>query len=131
MIVAARWARGQAGAVEVARAAPSPSAWGSRYFFLCHLHHRSNRERPACATAAETPPPIESFKGLQCPIARGLDRVGEWWSILILRDAFIGVTRFEEFQRNLEIAPNTLAKRLHTLVESGLLERRRYGTSMC
>jgi DNA-binding HxlR family transcriptional regulator len=52
--------------------------------------------------------------------------VGEWWSILILRDAFKGATRFDQFQKSLGIAPNMLTRRLGTLVESGLLERRRY-----
>jgi DNA-binding HxlR family transcriptional regulator len=68
----------------------------------------------------------KSFGNMQCPIARSLERVGEWWSILILRDAFNGVTRFDQFQENLGIAPNMLARRLNSLVEAGLLERRRY-----
>ncbi len=68
----------------------------------------------------------KSFGNMQCPIARSLERVGEWWSILILRDAFHGLTRFDQFQKSLEIAPNMLARRLNALVESGLLERRRY-----
>jgi DNA-binding HxlR family transcriptional regulator len=63
---------------------------------------------------------------MQCPIARSLERVGEWWSILILRDAFHGLTQFDQFQKNLGIAPNMLARRLNALVEAGLLERRRY-----
>jgi DNA-binding HxlR family transcriptional regulator len=63
---------------------------------------------------------------LQCPIARSLERVGEWWSILILRDAFQGLTRFDQFQKSLGIAPNMLTRRLNTLVDSGLLERRLY-----
>jgi DNA-binding HxlR family transcriptional regulator len=66
------------------------------------------------------------FSESQCPIARSLDRVGEWWSILILRDAFHGLTRFDQFQRSLGIAPNMLTRRLGALVEAGLLERRRY-----
>jgi DNA-binding HxlR family transcriptional regulator len=67
-----------------------------------------------------------SFQDRPCPIARSLERVGEWWSILILRDAFLGATRFEQFQKSLDIAPNTLTRRLNALVDSGLLERRRY-----
>jgi DNA-binding HxlR family transcriptional regulator len=67
-----------------------------------------------------------SFEAMTCPIARSLERVGEWWSILILRDAFAGLTRFDEFQRKLSIAPNMLARRLTSLVEAGMLERRRY-----
>lgn len=68
----------------------------------------------------------KSFEGMTCPIARSLERVGEWWSILILRDAFLGATRFEQFQKSLDIAPNMLTRRLAALVEAGLLERRRY-----
>src|SRR5207244_13109416 len=61
-----------------------------------------------------------------CPIARSLERGGEWWSMLILRDALHGFTRFDQFQKSLGIAPNMLARRLDALVEAGLLERRRY-----
>ncbi len=63
---------------------------------------------------------------MQCPIARSLERVGDWWNILILREAFYGVTRFDDFQMNLGIATNTLTRRLNDLVESGLLQRRQY-----
>jgi DNA-binding HxlR family transcriptional regulator len=62
----------------------------------------------------------------ECPAARTLESVGEWWSILILRDAFQGCTRFDEFQRSLGIAPNILARRLKHLTEQGLFERRLY-----
>jgi DNA-binding HxlR family transcriptional regulator len=68
----------------------------------------------------------KSFGAMPCPIARSLERVGEWWSILILRDAFAGMARFDEFQKSLGIAPNMLTRRLTALVEAGLLERRRY-----
>src|SRR5246127_1036771 len=68
----------------------------------------------------------KSFGNMQCPIARSLERVGEWWSILILRDASLGLRRFDEFQESLGIAPNILTRRLKALVEAGLLERRRY-----
>jgi DNA-binding HxlR family transcriptional regulator len=68
----------------------------------------------------------KSFGKMQCPIARSLERVGEWWSILILRDALRGVTRFDEFQKSLGIAPNMLTRRLNALIGAGLLERRRY-----
>lgn len=63
---------------------------------------------------------------MSCPIARSLERVGEWWSILIVRDALGGLTRFDQFQKSLDIAPNMLTRRLNSLVEAGLLERRRY-----
>ena len=68
----------------------------------------------------------KSFEKMSCPIARSLERVGEWWSMLIMRDALHGMTRFDEFQNNLGIAPNMLTRRLNSLVEAGLLERRRY-----
>jgi DNA-binding HxlR family transcriptional regulator len=68
----------------------------------------------------------KGFQDMHCPVARSLERVGEWWSILILRDAFKGATRFDQFQKSLGIAPNMLTRRLSTLVESGLLERRLY-----
>jgi DNA-binding HxlR family transcriptional regulator len=68
----------------------------------------------------------KSFKRMSCPIARSLERVGEWWSMLIMRDALDGMTRFDQFQSSLGIAPNMLARRLNALVEAGLLERRRY-----
>jgi DNA-binding HxlR family transcriptional regulator len=67
-----------------------------------------------------------SFVEMDCAIARSLGRVGEWWSILILRDAVAGMTRFDEFQKSLKIAPNILTRRLSVLVDGGLLERRRY-----
>jgi DNA-binding HxlR family transcriptional regulator len=67
-----------------------------------------------------------SFGDMPCPIARGLERVGEWWSILILRDAFAGLTRFDEFQKSLGIAPNMVTRRLTALVESGQPECHRY-----
>ncbi len=63
---------------------------------------------------------------MACPVARSLERVGEWWSILILRDALQGLTRFDEFEKSLGIAPNMLSRRLSALVENGLLERRQY-----
>jgi DNA-binding HxlR family transcriptional regulator len=68
----------------------------------------------------------KSLGTMSCPIARSLERVGEWWSILILRDALGGLTRFDQFEKSLGIAPNMLARRLQGLVESGLLERRLY-----
>ncbi len=68
----------------------------------------------------------KSLGNMQCPIARSLERVGEWWSILILRDCLHGLTRFDEFEKSLGIAPNMLTRRLTGLVEAGLLERRQY-----
>jgi len=68
----------------------------------------------------------KNFGNMQCPVARSLERVGEWWSILILRDAVYGLKRFDEFQKSLEIAPNMLTRRLNALVKGGLLKRQRY-----
>src|ERR1700748_2862971 len=66
------------------------------------------------------------FRRLDCPVARSLDRLGEGWSLMILRDAMLGLTRFDQFQKSLGIAPNILSRRLHRLVEAGLLEKARY-----
>ncbi|UBO73009.1 winged helix-turn-helix transcriptional regulator [Aeromonas rivuli] len=62
----------------------------------------------------------------QCPIARSLEHVGEWWSLLIIRDAMHGLSRFDEFQKSLGVAPNILTRRLTALVEGGLMEKRCY-----
>lgn len=62
----------------------------------------------------------------QCPVARSVERVGDEWSVLILRDALYGLTRFDQFQKSLGIAPNILTRRLNTLVETGMLEREQY-----
>ncbi|MEO8673678.1 MAG: helix-turn-helix domain-containing protein [Tahibacter sp.] len=61
-----------------------------------------------------------------CPVARGLESVGDAWSILILRDLHSGLTRFDQFRKNLGIAPTMLAKRLGALTDAGLLEKRIY-----
>jgi DNA-binding HxlR family transcriptional regulator len=68
----------------------------------------------------------KSFKTMACPIARSLEKVGEWWSMLILRDVGRGMTRFDQLQQSLGIGSNTLTRRLKALVDQGLLERRRY-----
>lgn len=67
-----------------------------------------------------------SFAEMDCSVARTLDIVGEWWTMLIVRDAFLGVTRFDHFQRRLGIARNVLAARLDKLVDAGVLERLAY-----
>lgn len=68
----------------------------------------------------------KSFQKMSCPVARSLERVGEWWSILIIRESFHGATRFDEFRQALGIAPNMLTRRLAGLVDAGLLEKRLY-----
>jgi DNA-binding HxlR family transcriptional regulator len=67
-----------------------------------------------------------SFAGMNCSVARTLEAIGEWWTLLILRDAFLGVRRFEDFQSRLGIARNILTDRLQTLVEHEILERQQY-----
>jgi DNA-binding HxlR family transcriptional regulator len=57
-----------------------------------------------------------------CPVARALDAIGDWWSLLIIRDAFDGLRRFGEFQSNLGIAKGMLSTRLRDLTEKGVLE---------
>ena len=69
-----------------------------------------------------------SFADVDCSIAQTLEVVGEWWTLLILRDAFQGVRRFEDFQRDLGIARNVLTQRLARLVDEQILERQRYQT---
>lgn len=68
----------------------------------------------------------KTMKDAECPVALSLEHVGEWWSLLIMRDALHGLTRFDEFSKSLEIAPNMLTRRLNALVEAGLLEKRAY-----
>ncbi|HEY6675994.1 MAG TPA: helix-turn-helix domain-containing protein [Terrimicrobium sp.] len=57
-----------------------------------------------------------------CPIGRALDAVGDWWTLLIVREAFEGVSRFGEFQRSLGLAKNILSARLRTLTQHGILK---------
>jgi DNA-binding HxlR family transcriptional regulator len=63
-----------------------------------------------------------SLEDADCPIARSLDAIGDWWSLLIIRDALLGHRRFGEFQKSLGLAKNILSARLRTLVERGILE---------
>ena len=63
-----------------------------------------------------------SFEGAECPIARSLEVIGDWWSLLIIRDALLGMRRFGEFQKNLGLAKNILAVRLRALIDSGILK---------
>src|SRR5260221_8793593 len=65
----------------------------------------------------------KSFAAMRCSIARSLVLVGEWWTMLVVREGFMGTTRFDAFQRNLGIAPNILSARLKRLVASGVLQR--------
>ncbi|MFF0949336.1 winged helix-turn-helix transcriptional regulator [Rhizobium leguminosarum] len=69
---------------------------------------------------------MKNYSVPQCPVARGLNSVGDAWSILVLRDAHAGLTRFDQFRKSLGIVPTMLTKRLKALTEDGLLEKRLY-----
>ncbi|MDE3206804.1 MAG: helix-turn-helix transcriptional regulator [Acidobacteriota bacterium] len=65
----------------------------------------------------------KSFADMHCSVAQCLEVVGEWWSMLIVRDAFMGVTRFDRFQERLGISRNVLNQRLGRLVDEGILDK--------
>jgi len=65
----------------------------------------------------------KSFSDMHCSVAQALEVVGEWWSMLIVRDAFLGVTRFDDFQQRLGISRNVLNQRLAHLVDHGVLAK--------
>jgi DNA-binding HxlR family transcriptional regulator len=67
-----------------------------------------------------------SFREMNCSIGQSLEVIGEWWSLLIIRDAFLGVTRFDDFSERLGIARNVLNQRLSHLVDEGVFERVAY-----
>ncbi len=66
------------------------------------------------------------FKDATCPIARTTDLMGDWWTPMVMREAFLGRRRFDEFQKALSVSRGVLAKRLSRLVDEGLLEKRAY-----
>jgi DNA-binding HxlR family transcriptional regulator len=68
----------------------------------------------------------KSFADMHCSVAQCLEAVGEWWSMLIVRDAFLGVTRFDEFQQRLGISRNILNQRLAHLIRHGVLTKAAY-----
>ena len=68
------------------------------------------------------------FSDMTCSIARTLDIIGEPWSPLILRNVYVGITRFEQLQQDLGISRKVLTERLKWLVETGVLERREYSS---
>src|SRR6266853_840004 len=63
-----------------------------------------------------------SLEKAECPIARSLDVIGDWWSLLIIRDALMGIRRFSEFQKHIGLAKNILTVRLRGLVDHGILK---------
>jgi len=64
-----------------------------------------------------------SLEHMNCSVARSLDVVGEWWTLMIVRDVFMGMHRFEEIRRDLGISKKVLTDRLATLVERGVLKK--------
>ena len=68
----------------------------------------------------------KSFSDMHCSVAQCLEVVGEWWTMLIVRDAFLGVTRFDQFQERLGISRNVLNQRLAHLVEKGIFDKVAY-----
>lgn len=64
----------------------------------------------------------KSLEDANCPVARSLDVIGDWWSLLIVRDALNGIRRFKEFEASLGMAKNILSTRLKALVEQGILQ---------
>jgi len=66
------------------------------------------------------------FNQADCPIARVTDLIGDWWTPIILREAFLGRRRFDDFQRVLSLSRGVLAQRLGRLVDEGLLAKRLY-----
>src|ERR1700722_13994736 len=63
-----------------------------------------------------------SFEKAECPVARSLDAIGDWWSLLIIRHSLMGISRFSEFQKSPGLARNILTVRLRALVEHGILK---------
>src|SRR5436190_6121311 len=82
---------------------------------------RSVEQRGTVGEVKRTP-----FSRWPCSVARTVDLLGDWWTPLVLREAFYGVRRFDEFQRTLGIGRNVLTQRLTRLVDEGLLERVAY-----
>src|SRR5262245_12718845 len=88
---------------------------------MCDEIGRSTGSR--CGKARTDKVKRKSLAHSLCPVARSLDAIGDWWSLLIVRDALLGKRRFGEFQQSLGAARNILAARLKKLVERGILEK--------
>jgi DNA-binding HxlR family transcriptional regulator len=67
-----------------------------------------------------------TYDGQVCSVARTLEAIGDRWTMLVIREAFFGTRRFDDYQRKLGVARNVLADRLARLVDEGILKRRRY-----
>ena len=102
------------------------SYWVDRLPSKCYYHFDSEDTINLKASQYQNSMNNKNFSAVSCPIARSLAFVGDAWSLLILRDAHAGLTRFDQFRKSLGIAPTILTRRLATLTEEGLLEKRRY-----
>jgi DNA-binding HxlR family transcriptional regulator len=89
------------------------------------VDRRENSARIASHNATNYPAAVErkSFADMHCSVAQCLEVIGEWWSVLIVRDTFLGVSRFGDFQQRLGISRNILNQRLQRLVEAGILRK--------
>lgn len=87
----------------------------------CILQLDCEKWLPALSREANTMK-RKCLENAECPVARSLDAIGDWWSLLIVRNAFRGVRRFGEFQRSLGVARNILTERLRKLVAIGVFE---------
>jgi DNA-binding HxlR family transcriptional regulator len=90
---------------------------------ICHAHWVGTDRRCRCGYGDDWVR-RKSLSGEKCAVARALDVIGDWWTLLIVRDALGGVTRFNDFQRSLGAAKNILSTRLKTLVEQEIFEIR-------
>src|SRR5882724_5779535 len=99
---------------------------GNRSFHEFPVHHAvdAGSEDPCTVRCVKRTP----FDQWPCPIARTVDLLGDWWTPLVLREAYYGVRRFDEMQRTLQIGRSVLTERLNRLVQEGLLERTLYQT---
>jgi DNA-binding HxlR family transcriptional regulator len=84
-------------------------------------HERVNSDWTVRSRKDRTMVKRTSFDGDACPIARSLEAIGDWWSLLIIREALFGLRRFGEFQNKLGMAKNILSARLRALVDHGIL----------
>lgn len=69
-----------------------------------------------------------SFAEMRCSLARSLDVIGDWWTLLVLRDIYLGVCRFDDIAEDLGISRNLLVTRLRSLLEAGIVTREPYRT---
>jgi DNA-binding HxlR family transcriptional regulator len=95
-------------------------------FIKCYYHFESDVTTNLKACHYQNSMNDKNIPNEPCPIARSLAFAGDAWSILILRDAHAGLTRFDQFRKSIGIAPTILTRRLAMLTEEGLLEKRRY-----